>query len=56
MDFVSKHGFLFYEHSDLNELPLVDQLRLHRLASIVVGPHGGAGEPYRHETTRQLRD
>ena len=42
MDFASKNDFLFYEHTDLDELPLVDQLRLHRLASIVVGPHGGA--------------
>lgn len=42
MDFAGNNSFLFYEHSDLEELSIVDQLRLHQLASIVVGPHGGA--------------
>ena len=41
-EFATTNNFLFYEHTDVEELPVVDQLRLHRLASIVVGPHGGA--------------
>ena len=44
-EFATTYNFLFYEHTDVEELPVVDQLRLHRLASIVVGPHGGAEVP-----------
>jgi hypothetical protein len=41
-EYASKHDFLFYEHSDRNEPSLEDQLRLHRYATMLVGPHGAA--------------